>query len=57
MQTLVQQHPCLFLRDKVLYHRQTDQRCGVLQQLVLPSALRPDVIGVLHDKMGHQGYK
>ena len=57
MRTLVKQCPRLFLRDGVLYRRQTDQRRGVLEQLALPSALRPDVIAAVHDKMGHQGYQ
>ena len=56
MWTLVKQYPHLFLRDGALYHRQTDQRRGVLEQLALPSALRPDIAAV-HDKMGHQGYE
>ena len=57
MRTLVQQYPRLFLRDGVLYRRQTDQPRGVLEQLALPSALRPDVIAAVHEKMGHQGYE
>ena len=56
MWMLVQQHSHLFLRDRVFYCRQTDQWHGVLEQLVLPSALPSNVIAALHNKMGHQGY-
>ena len=57
MQALVQQYPLLFLKKGVLHRRQTDQRHGTLEQLVLPSSLRPDVLALLHDDMGHQGYE
>ena len=57
MRALVQQYPRLFLKKGVLHHRQADQRRGTLEQLVLPSSLRPDVLASLHDDMGHQGYK
>ena len=57
MRALVQQYPRLFLKKGVLHRRQADQRRGTLQQLVLPSSLRPDVLASLHDDMGHQGYE
>ena len=57
MRALVQQYPRLFLKKGVLHRRQADQRRGTLEQLVLPSSLRPDVLASLHDDMGHQGYK
>ena len=57
MRTLVQQYPRLLLKNGVLHRRQADQRCGTLEQLVLPSSLRPDVLASLHDGMGHQGYE
>ena len=34
-----------------------DQRRGTLEQLVVPSSLRPDVLASLHDDMGHRGYE
>ena len=43
---------CCFLKDGVLYHKQIDQQRGVLEQLVLPSTLRPDVVAALRDKVG-----
>ena len=57
MRALVQQYPRLFLKKGVLHRRQADQRRGTLEQLVLPSSLRPDVLASLHDDMGHQGYE
>ena len=32
-----------------------DSQRGTVEQLVLPSALKPDVLTSLHDNMGHQG--
>ena len=52
---LLQQHPRLFLKDGVLYRRLQDPQRGTVEQLVLPSTLKPDVLGSLHDNMGHQG--
>ena len=57
IRALVQQYPRLFLKKGVLHRRQADQRRGTLEQLVLPSSLRPDVLASLHDDMGHQGYE
>ena len=57
MRAVVQQYPRLLLKNGVLHRRQADQRCGTLEQLVLPSSLRPDVLASLHDGMGHQGYE
>ena len=57
MRALVQQYPRLFLKRGGLHCRQADQRWGTLEQLVLPSSLRPDVLASLHDDMGHQGYE
>ena len=56
MRALVQQYPRLFLKNGVLHRRLSDQRRGTLEQLVLPSSLRPDVLASLHNDMGHQGY-
>ena len=52
---LLQQHPRLFLKDGVLYRRLQDPQRGTVEQLVLPSTLKPDVLASLHDNMGHQG--
>ena len=43
MQVLVQQYPRWFQNRKnvILHCGQADQRCGTLEQLVLPSSLRP----------------
>ena len=57
MRALVQQYPRLFLKKGVIHRRQADQRRGTLEQLVLPSSLRPDVLASLHDDMGHRGYE
>ena len=57
MRALVQQYPRLFLKKGVLHRRQADQWRGTLEQLVLPSSLRPDVLASLHDDMGRQGYE
>ena len=40
---LVQQYSWRFLKNRILCRGQADQRCGALQQLVLPSSIRPDV--------------
>ena len=42
---LVQQYPRRFLKNGILRRGQADQHRGALQQLVLPSSLRPDVPG------------
>ena len=57
MRALVQQYPRLFLKNTILHRRQVDQRQGTLEQLVLSSSLRPDVLASLHDDMGRQGYE
>ena len=57
MRALVQQYPRLLLKKGGLYRRQADQWRGTLEQLVLPSSLRPDVLASLHDDMGYQGYE
>ena len=49
MRALVQQYPRLFLKKGLLHRTQADQRRGTLEQLVLPSSLRPDVLASLHD--------
>ncbi len=46
---LVQQYPRRFLKNGILRRGQADQRRGALQQLVLPSSLRPDVPGEVRD--------
>ena len=43
MWTLVQQYPRRFLKNGILRRGQADQRRGSLEQLILPSSLRPDV--------------
>ena len=40
---LVQQYPRRFLRNGILRRGQADHRRGTLEQLILPSSLRPDV--------------
>ena len=45
---LVQQYLRRFLKNGILLRGQADQR-GALQQLVLPSSLRPDVPGEVRD--------
>ena len=47
LRELVRQNPRLFLMDGILYRKQIDQQRDVLEQLVLPSTLRPDVIACL----------
>ena len=42
---MVQQYPRRFLKNGILRRGQADQRRGALQQLILPSSLRPDVPG------------
>ena len=42
---LVQQYPRRFPKNGILRRGQADQRRGALQQLILPSSLRPDVPG------------
>ena len=53
--TLCRQHQRLKMQNGVLYRHAHDNILGDLQQLVLPSSLRPDVLQELHDGMGHQG--
>ena len=43
------------VKDGVLYRRLQDPQRGTVEQLVLPSTLKPDVLASLHDNMGHQG--
>ena len=43
MRALVQQCPQRFLKNGILRRGQADQRRGTLEQLVLPSSIRPDV--------------
>ena len=40
---LVQQYPRRFLKNGINRRGQADQRRGSLEQLILPSSLRPDV--------------
>ena len=40
---LVQQYPRRFLKNGILRRGQAEQRRGTLEQLILPSSLRPDV--------------
>ena len=40
---LVQQYPRRFLKNGILRRGQADQHRGSLEQLILPSSLRPDV--------------
>ena len=49
MRALVQQYPRRFRNGKngILRRGQADQRRVTVQQLVLPSSLRPDVIGAM----------
>ena len=51
MQALLQQYPRLFLNSGVFHRRQADQRRGTLEQLVLPSSHRPDVLASFRDDM------
>ena len=53
--TLLREHHRLQLKDGVLHRQVTDTSWGKIEQLVLPSTLRPDVLIEMHDKMGHQG--
>ena len=55
LRTLLRQHHRLTLHDGVLYRQITDPVHGPLEQYVLPSVLRPDVLAAAHDQMGHQG--
>ena len=51
MQALLQQYHRLFLNSGVFHRRQADQSRGTLEQLVLPSSHRPDVLASFHDDM------
>ena len=55
LRALVQQFPHLVQRDGAFYRKVTDPQHGPIEQLVLPSALKPQVLTALHDNMGHQG--
>ena len=55
LRALVQQFPHLVQRDGVFYRQVTDPQHGPIEQLVLPSTLKPQVLTALHDNMGHQG--
>jgi hypothetical protein len=52
---LLKQFSRLTVIDDVLYRRMSDPVMGSVQQTVLPSTLRPDILFELHDRMGHQG--
>ena len=49
---LVQQYPRWFLKNGILRRGQADQRRGILEQLILPSSLRPDVPREVRDYIG-----
>ena len=55
LRSLVQQHKRLVCKDGVLYRQCADPTLGRLEQLVLPSSMRPDILAAVHDNMGHQG--
>ncbi|XP_076439171.1 uncharacterized protein LOC143278045 [Babylonia areolata] len=57
VRTLLQQHARLVCEDGVLLRQIMDPKFGASKQLVLPSTLRPDVLEMVHDRMGHQGYE
>ena len=57
LKLLMRQHSKLMLKDGLLHRKLTDPVWGPLEQLVLPSTLRPEVLAALHDHMGHQGYE
>ena len=49
---LVQQYPRrFFLKNGILRRGQADQRRGTLEQLILPSSLRPDVPRKVRDNI------
>ena len=52
---LMRQWRCIVEKNGVLYRRITDNRVGVVHQLLLPSCLRDDVLRELHDRASHQG--
>ena len=52
---LIKQFKKLRMISGVLYREVRDPCVGVLQQLVLPSSMKPNVLTSLHDSMGHQG--
>ena len=52
---LIKQFKKLRMISGVLYREVRDPCLGVLQQLVLPSSMKPNVLTSLHDSMGHQG--
>ena len=56
LRPLLQQHSKLVMQDGVLCRRAVDSTKGAMSQLVLPSALRPEVLAAVHDGMGHQGF-
>ena len=52
--TCLQQYPRRFLlKNGILHRRRADQRRGTLEQLVLPSSLRPDVPREDRDYINH----
>ena len=52
---LIKQFKKLRMISGVLYHEVRYPCLGVLQQLVLPSSMKPNVLTSLHHSMGHQG--
>ena len=55
VKVLIKQFNKLRMISGVLYREVRDPCLGVLQQLVLPSIMKPTVLTSLHDSMGHQG--
>ena len=52
---LIKQFKKLIMISCVLYREVRDPFLGVIQQLVLPSSMKPNVLNSLHDSTGHHG--
>jgi hypothetical protein len=56
IQLLLRQWDKLMIIESVLYRKNVDPKQGKLRQVVLPSALRQEVLGHMHDGHGHQAF-
>ena len=55
VRTLRRQFPRLHMKQGVLFRQVSDPIVGTIDQLVLPVALKLEVLAAAHDDMGHQG--
>ena len=54
---LLNQWDRLSEENGVMYHTIQDPSCGQRRQLVLPQAIKEEILTSLHDDMGHQVLK